>query len=595
MLSEETCRRIQEQIARFPHARGALLGALHLALADAGQLSHEVFAELAPMFGMRACEVAEVASFYPSFNLPPARAVIQVCTNLSCCLRGARSLVEDLEQRLGVKAGHATPDGRFAIAEVECLGSCATAPVIQVNDNPFLENVTPELLDTLVSSPEAAIAARQTAPINSWIPPEVEGYLLPPNGERWLTLDDYKAHGGYQSVTKAAQMAPKDIAKLVQDAGLRGRGGAGFVVGLKWSFMPPKDQRPRYLAINADESEPGTFKDRQIMERNPHLLLEGIMIACLALEANGGYIYVRCEYNEAHRRVSEALEQCYQAGILGDNALGFNRRFDIRIQRGGGAYICGEESGMLESMEGKKGQPRKRPPFPAQYGLWGQPTTVDNVESLSHVPAIIRNGAQWFQQQGIPNSAGHTLFGISGHINRPGVIELPLGVKLRDLIEKYAEGTLEGRGIKAIIPGGVSMPVLKPDKIDAQMGHETLKAVGSLLGTGGVIVMDDRSCMVRAALVIARFFEHESCGQCTQCREGTGWIYKTLKRIEGGTGTAQDLDNIARCASFMEGQTICAFADAAAWAAKGFLTQFRPDFEAHVDQHRCPFSASFKA
>ena len=595
MLSEEARRRIQEQISRFPHARGALLGALHLAKADAGRLSHEVFAELAPYFAMRVNEVAEVASFYPLFNLPPARAVIQVCTNLSCCLRGARGLVDELEHRLGVKSGHATPDGRFAIAEVECLGSCATAPVVQVNDNPFLENVTPDLIATLASSPEAAIEARQPAPIISWVPPEVEGYLLPPDGERWLTVDEYKAHGGYQAILKAAPMAPKDIAKLVQDAGLRGRGGAGFVVGLKWSFMPPKDQRPRYLAVNADESEPGTFKDRQIMERNPHLLIEGIMIASLALEANAAYIYIRSEYIDAHRLVSEAIDQCYQAGILGESALGFNRRFDVRIQRGAGAYICGEESGMLESMEGKKGQPRKRPPFPAQYGLWGQPTTVDNVESLSHVPAIILNGAQWFQQQGIPNSAGHTLFGISGHIKRPGVFELPLGVTLRDLIEKYSAGLNDGRSIKAIIPGGVSMPVLKPDKLDVQMGHETLKAAGSLLGTAGVIVMDDRSCMVRASLVIARFFEHESCGQCTQCREGTGWIYKTLKRIESGAGTAQDLDNIARCASFMEGQTICAFADAAAWAAKGFLTQFRPDFEAHVEQHRCPFTESFKA
>jgi NADH-quinone oxidoreductase subunit F len=331
------------------------------------------------------------------------------------------------------------------------------------------------------------------------------------------------------------------------------------------------------------------------MERNPHLLIEGIMIACLALEANAAYIYIRSEYIEAHRIVSEAIDQCYQAGILGERALGFNRRFDVRIQRGAGAYICGEESGMLESMEGKKGQPRKRPPFPAQYGLWGQPTTVDNVESLSHVPAIMLKGAQWFQQQGIPNSAGHTLFGISGHVSRPGVIELPLGVKLRDLIDKFAGGTIDGRSIKAIVPGGVSMPVLKPDKLDVQMGHETLKAAGSLLGTGGVIVMDDRTCMVRAALVIARFFEHESCGQCTQCREGTGWIYKTLKRIEGGTGTAQDLENIARCCSFMEGQTICAFADAAAWAAKGFMTQFRSDFEAHIEQHRCPFTESFKS
>jgi NADH-quinone oxidoreductase subunit F len=357
--------------------------------------------------------------------------------------------------------------------------------------------------------------------------------------------------------------------------------------------MPPKDDRPRYLAVNADESEPGTFKDRQIMERNPHLLLEGIMIAGLALQADAAYIYIRSEYAEPFRILKQAISDAFGAGILGQRALGFQRPFTIHIQRGAGAYICGEESGMLESMEGKKGQPRKRPPFPAQRGLWNQPTTVDNVETLAHVPWIINKGAQWFQSQGVPKSAGHTLFGVSGHVNNPGVFELPLGTSLREIIFKHAGGVTGGHAIKAVVPGGVSMPVLSAEQIDVAMDYESVKSVGTLLGTAGVIVMDDRSCMVRAALVIARFFEHESCGQCTQCREGTGWIYKTLNRIEAGRGTHQDLENIARCAAFMEGQTICAFSDAAAWAAKGYLTRFRPDFEMHIEQQRCPFAESF--
>jgi NADH-quinone oxidoreductase subunit F len=388
-------------------------------------------------------------------------------------------------------------------------------------------------------------------------------------------------------------MEPKDLRKLVEESGLRGRGGAGFVTGRKWAFMPPKDGGPRYLAVNADESEPGTFKDRQLLERNPHLLLEGILIAGHAIEANAAYIYVRGEYVDAYARLCEAIAEAYRAGIVGERPLGLNRPFDIHAQRGAGAYICGEETGMLESMEGKKGQPRKRPPFPALQGLWGRPTTVDNVETLSHLPIILSRGASWFQQQGVPNSAGHGLFGVSGCVRRPGVFELPLGVSLRDLIYEHAGGPIDGRGIKAVIPGGVSMPVLRGDQIDVSMAHDALVKAGTMLGTGGVIVMDDRTCMVRVALVIARFFEHESCGQCTQCREGTGWITKLLRRLEAGDATLQDLKTISDNCFFMDGKCICALADGAAWSARALLTQFRKEFERHVTEHGCPFEESF--
>ncbi|MGZ6252845.1 MAG: NADH-quinone oxidoreductase subunit NuoF [Candidatus Binataceae bacterium] len=406
--------------------------------------------------------------------------------------------------------------------------------------------------------------------------------------EQYLKLDGYKA------VQKALTMSSDDIINEVKASNLRGRGGAGFVTGLKWTFMPPRDARPRYLAVNADESEPGTFKDRQIMSRNPFLPLEGIMIAAMAMESTAAFIYIRGEYVEEFAAMSAAIRSLYEAKILGDNALGFNRRFDITIQQGAGAYICGEESGMLESMEGRKGQPRKRPPFPAQAGLWGQPTTVDNVETLSHVPVIVMRGAQWFLDEGVKNAAGHTLFGVSGHVNNPGIFELRLGVKLRDLIYQHAGGVIGGRPIKAIIPGGVSMPVLRGDQIDVAMDHESLRAAGTLIGTGGAIVMDDRTCMVRTALVVARFFEHESCGQCTQCREGTGWTYKTLRRIESGGGEPQDLQTLADTFDFMDGKCICALADGASWAARAFLKQFRADFEAHITEHRCPFPESFE-
>jgi NADH-quinone oxidoreductase subunit F len=594
ILSAETHARIREEISHFPHARGALLDALHFALREKGSFDAEVFAEIGQFFGMRSDEVASVASFYSLFKQPRARAVLQVCTNLPCCLKGARGIVREIQDRLGIKAGNATLDGRFAIEEVECLGSCGSAPVVQVNLNPYLENVTPDYVASILDMPEKAIEARRPAPIISIIPPGTEGYLLPPNDQKWLSLDDYKRNGGYQAILKAAQMAPKEIAALVRDSGLRGRGGAGFVTGLKWSFMPPPDGGPRYLAVNADESEPGTFKDRQIMERNPHLFIEGIMICSKAIEAVAAFIYVRGEYVECYRLVREAIRECYEAGILGENALGFNRRFDMHIQRGAGAYICGEESGMLESMEGKRGHPRIRPPFPAVRGLWARPTTVDNCETVSHVPAIVMKGADWFKAEGAHNSSGHTLFGVSGHVKRPGIFELRLGVKMRDLIYDYAGGLEEGRSVKAVIPGGISMPILRGDQIDVAVDHESLRTVNSLLGTAGAIVMDDRSCIVRAAMVVARFFDHESCGQCTQCREGTGWIYRTLQRIERGEGIPRDLEVLADCCNFMDGKCICALADGASWSARAFLTQFRSDFEAHIAAGKCPFPESFE-
>jgi NADH-quinone oxidoreductase subunit F len=594
ILSAETHQRIREEISHFPYARGALLDALHLALREKGGFDAEIFAEIGQFFGMRSDEVAAVASFYSLFKQPRARATLQVCTNLPCCLKGARRVVGELEDRLRIKAGNATPDGRFAIEEVECLGSCATAPVVQVNLNQYLENVTPDYIASILDTPEKAIEARRSAPIISAIPAGTEGYLLPPNGQKWLSLEDYKHNGGYEAILKAAQMTPKEIATLVRDSGLRGRGGAGFVTGLKWSFMPPPDGGPRYLAVNADESEPGTFKDRQLMERNPHLFLEGIMICSKAIEAVAAFIYVRGEYVECYRLVRQAIRECYEAGMLGESALGFNRRFDIHIQRGAGAYICGEESGMLESMEGKRGHPRIRPPFPAVRGLWARPTTVDNCETVSHVPAIVMRGADWFKAEGAHNSSGHTLFGVSGHVKRPGIFELRLGVKMRDLIYDYAGGLEKGRSVKAVIPGGVSMPILRGDQIDVAVDHESLRTVNSLLGTAGAIVMDDRSCIVRVAMVVARFFDHESCGQCTQCREGTGWIYRTLQRIERGEGIPRDLEVLADCCNFMDGKCICALADGASWSARAFLNQFRGEFEAHIAGGKCPFPESFE-
>jgi NADH-quinone oxidoreductase subunit F len=595
VLSAECREKILQLRQNYPQARAATLPALHLAQAEIGYLPRPVADEVAELLGLPSIWVQEVISFYPMFHAEKVgRCHIQVCTNIACALAGARKLVRQLESALDIREGEVTEDGKFSVAEVQCLGSCGTAPVVQVNNLPYIERVTGEQLDRLLKSDNPSDWAGE-APLVSMIPDGVEAYLLPPNGQSRRSIDEYLAIGGYQAAQKAwKEMTPEDLAETVKASGLRGRGGAGFVTGMKWTFMPKDSPKPSYLAVNGDESEPATFKDRQILERNPHQFIDGMLVAGRGIRAVAAYVYLRGEYVTAYQILMDAIRQAYERGFLGDNVMGTGQKFDIYVTRGAGAYICGEETGMLESIEGKKGQPRKRPPYPAGAGLWACPTTVNNVETLTHVPVIIQRGVEWFKQRGTEKSTGNTLFGISGHVRRPGVYELPLGTPLQEIIEKHAGGVSTGRPIKAIIPGGVSMPVLTAESIGVHMDHDSLQKAGTLLGTGGVVVMDDTTCPVRAATVIARFFRHETCGQCTQCREGTAFLYKLLKRIDHGDGTLEDLDTIASICGFMEGQTICALSDAAAWAAGNFLKRFRADFERHVQEQRCPFPDSFE-
>ncbi len=426
--------------------------------------------------------------------------------------------------------------------------------------------------------------------------PYVTGYLTEQFADdAYATLDGYKATGGYRAAEKALrEMSPEDVVELMKNAGLQGRGGAGFSAGLKWSFMPKDTDKPKYLVCNADESEPGSFKDRILLERGPHQILEGILIAAWATGSEKTFVYVRGEYAEPADCLQRAIDECYAAGVLGDSVLGSGFAHHVVITRGAGAYICGEETGLLESLEGKKGQPRKKPPFPAQYGAFGMPSTVNNVETFSHVPHIIGKGADWFRGFGTEKSPGTTLFGVSGHVVRPGLYELPMGTRLDEIVFEHAGGVPDGRKVKGVIPGGVSMPILPAGQLDVRMANEFLRERKTMLGTGGVMVMDETTCMVRAACVITYFFRDESCGQCTQCREGTGWLNKICQRIERGAGTLEDLDVLADVAGKMEGQTICAFADAAAWPVQGLLRHFREDFEEHVRLGKCPFPESFE-
>ena len=406
-------------------------------------------------------------------------------------------------------------------------------------------------------------------------------------------LEGYRARGGYQALEKVLKtpIPPAQVIAEVKASGLRGRGGAGFPTGLKWSFMPDpaKDPRPRYLAVNADESEPGTCKDRVLMERDPHGLLEGSLIAAYAIRASAVYIYVRGEYRASTKSLETAVAEARSAKLIGKKILGTDFSCEIHLHRGAGAYICGEETGLMESLEGKRGHPRPKPPFPAGSGLWASPTTVNNVETIHNVPFIVNRGEAWFRTMGTPASTGNFLCGISGHVEKPGVYELPFGLSAREILTDFAGGVWKGRQLKAWFPGGSSTGLLPASAIDVKMDHDSIKAAGSMFGTAAMILLDDHSCVVRASHVIARFYDHESCGQCSQCREGTQWLSQIFARIEDGQGRPDDLDTLEGLARGMApGKTICALSDAAAIPTLAVIKHFRAEIEEHVRRKGCP-------
>ncbi|MFP5405123.1 MAG: NADH-quinone oxidoreductase subunit NuoF [Gammaproteobacteria bacterium] len=402
-------------------------------------------------------------------------------------------------------------------------------------------------------------------------------------------LAGYERAGGYQALRKALRMAPEDVRKVVEASNLRGRGGAGFPTGKKWSFVPMGDDapHPKYLVCNADEMEPGTFKDRDILRYNPHILIEGMAIAAYAMGVGVGYNYIHGEIWETYERFEEAIEEARAAGYLGSDILGSGFAFQLHAAPGYGAYICGEETALLESLEGKKGWPRFKPPFPASFGLYGKPTTINNTETLAAVPWIIRNGGQKFLEVGRPNNGGTKIFSMSGDVEWPGNYEVPLGTSFPRLLE-LAGGMRNGRKLKMVIPGGSSMPVLPGDvMMQTDMDYDSIVKAGSMLGSGAVIVMDETRCAVKSLLNLSHFYYEESCGQCTPCREGTGWMWRIVNRIEHGEGTMNDLAQLDRIADNIQGRTICALGDAAAMPVRAFLKHYRDEFAYHVEHKTC--------
>lgn len=400
-------------------------------------------------------------------------------------------------------------------------------------------------------------------------------------------LKAYRAESGYEGLAKALSLEPEEVIEEVKASGLRGRGGAGFPAGLKWSFIPKGDGQ-KYLVCNADESEPGTFKDRLLMETDPHQLLEGCAICCYAVGAHSCYIYIRGEYVRPAEILENAIREAYEAGVLGDTVLGKDFKLDVRVHRGAGAYICGEETGMLESLEGKRGQPRVKPPFPAIVGAFGAPTVINNVETLCNVPHILQRGAEWFASIGTDErNTGPKLYCVSGHVERPGVYEAPIGLTLDALLER-AGGVLGGKALKAFIPGGASASILPAEKSHIPMDFDSLAKAGSMLGSAAVVVMDESTCLVRAVYRLAKFFAHESCGQCTPCREGTNWSQMVLGRIENGKGRPEDADLLLRMTSNMSGTALCALADACVGPVRSLAQNFRPEVEEHIVAGKCP-------
>ena len=605
-------RKIDEAIGHYPpdQKRSAALPLLHLWQEHFGLINDDAVTWIAAKLGLQPINIFELVTFYPMLREKRAgKTHIRVCRTLSCAMAGSYQVMENLCAATGIQrktdlaaAGHTpisvSPDRNYSIEFVECLASCGTAPVCMVNDD-LHENVQPDNAMSILSQP----ADKPVVPS----PHPLEQRIIFKNIGRsnWKTdIKTYLDDGGYDDLRKALQMSRAEIINEVKTSGLRGRGGAGFPCGVKWSFIKPDEKKPVYLICNADESEPGTFKDRYIIHEDPHQLLEGIAISCFALNARTAYLYIRGEFPEGAKILERAIEEAREHKFLGKNILGSGFDVEVHIHRGAGAYICGEETGLIESLEGKRAYPRIKPPyFPAVLGLYMCPTIVNNVETLCAVKHIIAMGGAKYAQFGRPNNTGTRIVCVSGDVERPGYFEIEVGkVTMGQLIYEMAGGVKWGRRLKAVIPGGSSAKVLRADErfklkqkqpdgstidvemsiYDLPMDFDSLAAAGSMAGSGGVIVLDDSRNMVWVLNNINEFYAHESCGQCTPCREGSLWMKKITERMLNGGGVTEDPRTLKTIGDNIAGRTICAFGEACAWPTQSFVEKFPEEFAAHA-------------
>jgi NADH-quinone oxidoreductase subunit F len=607
---------MDEAIGRYPpdQKRSASLPLLHLWQEHFGFISDEAVTWVAAKLGLQPINILELVTFYPMLRQRAAgKTHIRVCRTLSCAMAGGYQLMENLCAAAGIqhnadaKAMHhpisLSPDGNYSVEFVECLASCGTAPVCMVNEE-LRERVDPYSIVDLGVPETRSVKPNEFGKAS---PHPRERRLVFKNIGRngWkIDIDTYRDDGGYEDLRKAVTMSREQIVNEVKTSGLRGRGGAGFSCGLKWSFIKPDEKRPVYLICNADESEPGTFKDRYIIHEDPHQLLEGIAISCFALNAHTAYIYIRGEFPEGAKILERAIEEAREQNFLGKNILGSGFDVEVYVHRGAGAYICGEETGLIESLEGKRGYPRIKPPFfPAVLGLYMCPTIVNNVETLCHVKHIIRMGGAEYARIGRPNNTGTRIVCVSGDVQRPGYFEIEVGaVTMGQLIYEMAGGMRPGRMLKAVIPGGSSAKVLRANEqfkikdrqadgstierevtIDQlPMNFDSLAAAGSMAGSGGVIVLDDSRDMVWALNNINEFYAHESCGQCTPCREGSLWMKKITERMLQGGGVTEDPSTLKTIGDNIAGRTICAFGEACAWPTQSFVEKFPEEFAAQA-------------
>jgi NADH-quinone oxidoreductase subunit F len=595
-LSPEQTAGIQEICGRFKQIRGGLLPALHAVQSLCGNwLPMEALQQVSREMNLPYAYLYGVLSFYTMFSTEPrGKYIIRLCESPPCHIMGVDNLLDVLKAELGVRVGETTSDGLFTLEQTACLGVCEVAPAMEINEVVH-GKLTPERIKNILADYRAGKAPdyrqfrRTTNPLSEY-PPSPDEVTLLRNVDQIdpMSLDDYVSRDGYEGLKKAVTtMTDEEVVEVVKESGLRGRGGAGFPTGLKWSFTRPSPIFPKYIVCNADEGEPGTIKDRYLMEGDPHRVLEGMAIAGYAVGANMGYIYVRGEYYLSMHRLQNAINQAMERGFLGDKIFGTDFSFHIQIQTGGGSYVCGEETALINSIQGERGYPRVKPPFPGQVGVWYKPTIVNNVESLASVPDIIVKGADWYKAKGTEDSKGTKIFQVVGHVNKPGIVECNMGLPLSTLINSVGGGVRAGHSLKAVQPGGAASGFILPEHVGTPLEYKAMMAVEGALGSGTMLVMDDTTCIVDVVKCLMSFFQHESCGFCLPCRRGTRVLYEMVSRIAAGQGEEADLDRLVKLSKYMVESANCALG----WSPHSFLKttieRFKDEWLAHVAGN-CP-------